>query len=263
MRRAIFPLILTVLLMTEAILSGCSGGLKFGNIFTEKVVASDFSNVDIDGPFEVTITKSDAFSVTISVEANFRDYVSAVKEGDTLKINLNPRHPFTNFPVGAKTFKAKITMPVLSQLRLSGATKGTISGFKLSQDFKLDVSGASSLDMKNIEAGDVELQVTGASRITGDLKANGIKAELSGASKMELEGSAESILLTASGASNINLLNLPLNSANIKLSGASEATINVKTKLDAVLTDAARLNFYGNPSIGDISVSGASTIKHK
>ena len=61
----------------------------------------------------------------------------------------------------------------------------------------------------------------------------------------------------------IDLVDFPADYADAKLSGASEATINVKRKLDSVLSGASRLYFQGNPTIGDISISGASTIKHK
>jgi len=43
----------------------------------------------------------------------------------------------------------------------------------------------------------------------------------------------------------------------------SEATINVKGRLDSVLSGASRLYFHGNPTMGNTEVSGASTIKHK
>ena len=261
-RRGVF-LFIAAAALTAAALPACAGGLKFGNILTETIDASNFSNVDIGGPFEATITRSDTFSVTISVQAEFRDYVTATKEGDTLRINLNPRHPFTNFPAEAKTFRAKVTMPALSRLQLSGATKATIADFKSAKDFRLDISGASALSMENIEAGNTEIQAAGASRIAGALKAKDIKADASGASRVNLKGVAESIAINASGASNLNLIDLPLNTASVKLSGASQAILNVKTKMDVALSDASRLDFQGNPTVSEINITGASTIRHR
>ncbi len=191
------------------------------------------------------------------------DYIEVSKVGGTLKIYLKPRHIFTDFTLGAKTLRVEITMPALYGLNLSGASKGTVTGFKSSKDFNLNVSGASSLDIDDMEVGDAEVEVSGASKVTGSVNASDVRFEVSGASEVELEGSANNIILTASGASKVKLADLPLNNADVKLSGASEATVNAKGRLDTALSGASRLYFQGNPTMGNISVTGASTIKHK
>ena len=262
MRKAIIPIILAVVLTAVALTSGCKvTGL--GNIVTEEKDFTDFSRVDIGGTFEVEIVQSDSFSTTISTDKSFVDYIAVSKEGETLKIYLNPHHNFTDFTMGVKTLKAKITMPALHGIRLSGATKATITGFRSSQDFSLNVSGASSLDLDDIEVGNAEIVISGASKITGSIKAENVDFEVSGASKVELAGSGENTILNASGASQVNLADFILNDANVKLSGASEASINAKGRLDAAVSDASTLYFLGNPTTGDTSVTGASTIKHR
>ncbi|GAI07881.1 unnamed protein product, partial [marine sediment metagenome] len=70
-------------------------------------------------------------------------------------------------------------------------------------------------------------------------------------------------ILKASGASKVTLDDFPVDDANVHLSGASEATLNVKGRLDCAVTAASRLYFQGNPTMGNISVTGASTIKHE
>ena len=262
MRKTIIAIVSVAVLMAAALLPGCeiTGA---GNIVTEEREVTNFIQVDVEGTFEVEITQSNSFSTNISADSSFFDYIAVTKEGDTLRIYLNPRHTFTDFTSQIKTLKAKITMPDLYGLRLSGATKATISGFKSSGDFSLDVSGASTLDMKDIEVGDVEFKVSGASRVSGSMKADNVEFEVSGASKVELEGSASNIILNAAGASNVNLADFPLDNAYANLSGASEATVDAKGKLDATLSDASSLYFEGNPTMGTINISGASTIKHE
>ena len=263
MTKAIIPIIsLAILTAAAALLPGC-GITGAGNIVTEEKDFADFTQVDVGSAFEVEITQSDSFSIIISADESLFDLVEVSKVGETLKIYLNPRHIFTDFTLGAKTLKAEITMPALYGLQLSGATKGTISGFKSSEDFSLVVSGASSLETSDIEIGDGEFEVSGASKVTGSANASDIRFEVSGASEVELKGSANNIILNASGASKVKLADFPLNNANAKLSGASEATVNVKGRLDIALSGASRLYFYGNPTMGDTNVSGASTIKHK
>lgn len=262
MSKAISAIILVAVLTVPALFSGC-GATVPGNVVTEEKDFADFTYVTVEGTFEVEIVQSDSFSITISADSSFYDYVDISKEGQTLRIRLSPRHTFTDFTLRARNLKAQITMPDLYGLYLSGASKGTITGFKSSHDLNLEVSGASSLDIGDVEAGNVEFQISGASKITGIIKAIDARLKVSGASKVELEGSARKLILNASGASKINLADFPLDNASINLSGASEATINVKGRLDSVLSDAASLFFQGNPTMGDTSISGASTIKHR
>lgn len=264
MGRATIPVMLASLFAALAMLSGCvAAGSGSSKVITEKRDLAGFTGVDITGPFEAEIKRSDTFNVTITVQAKYVDYVMATKEGDTLKVSLSSRHVFTIFPTGTQTFRVSISMPALSRVSLSGATKGRITGFKSSRDLGMEISGASSLNMDGIEAGDVESLLSGATRLTGGLKAKDLRLNVSGASKVNLEGSADRLLLIVSGASDIDLLDFPLDQADVTLSGASEADLTVKTKLDLALADASRLYFEGNPAIGKMSITGASTIRHE
>jgi hypothetical protein len=262
MRKVITPVILTAVLITAALFSGCTI-TGAGDVITAKMEVADFTSVDVEDTFEVEITPSDSFSVTISADKNTYDYVTVSRQGETLKIYLNPRNIFADFTLKSRTLKATVTMPTLYGLRLSGASKGTVSGFKSSDNVSIEVSGASSLEMSDIEVGGAQFEISGASKVTGGMKATDIKFQVSGASKVELQGTANSIVLNASGASNVNLNYLPLNYADVTLGSASEATIDVKETLDIVASGASRLYFLGNPTIGNLDISGASTVKHK
>ena len=262
MKKAIIPITLVATLAIATIISGCTVAGP-GNVVTEEIDFVDFSYVEVEGTFKIEITQSDSFSIIVNADDNFFDYVAVSREGETLRIYLDPRHSFTDFTLQARTLKAEITMPALYGLQLSGASSGTVSGFKSSADFNLDISGASSVDIEDIEAGDVELKVSGASKVRGTINARDATIEVSGASEVKLVGSAHNIKLNASGASKADLGDLPLNDAEARLSGASEATLHAKGKLDSSLSAASKLYFIGNPTMGDISVSGASTIKHK
>jgi hypothetical protein len=259
MKRAYLATLLATILVTVMILAGCSSG----RTVTETRDFTNFTSVDVQNTFQVEIVQAASFGVTITVHKDLLDYVSISQEGETLKIMLNPHHPFTDFTVGRKILKAKIAMPAISGLSLSGASKGSISGFKSSENFRVGVSGASSLNIDDIEVGNAEFDISGASEVTGSLKASDANFVVSGASQIDLKGSANNFTLTESGASVLKLLEFTVNMADVKVDGASEATIDVKEKLDAVLSGASRLYFHGNPTMGNISVTGASTIKNK
>jgi hypothetical protein len=121
------------------------------------------------------------------------------------------------------TLEASITMPTLEGLHLSGASKANVSGFRSS--------------------GTVDINASGASRAI-------------------LEGSATELTISGSGASNLDLGDFTVDTAEVKLSGASEATVNVRERIDPVdVSGASRLRYLGDPSLENVTTSGASTVE--
>ncbi|MCL4498896.1 MAG: DUF2807 domain-containing protein [Chloroflexi bacterium] len=209
-----------------------------GNLVTQEKSFRDFNQVEVAGPFQVDITQSSAFSVTLTADDNVIDRVAVTKDGQTLRISLEP----TTF-LSSPTLVAKIGMPGIVGLRLSGAAKGNIAGFQSSSDLSLEMSGASTLGGQ-IDAGNAVFTASGAS---------------SGA----LQGSANSLTLNASGASRLDLGGFSANDVTANLSGASTATVNANGRLNVVLTGASRLTYLGNPTIGSTSVSGGSSLERR
>jgi len=259
MKNAIAAVLVAVLL-TLGLLAGCVGGVVTGsgNLVTEEMDFSGFTRVEAGYAFEVEITQSDSYSVSITADDNLFEYIQVSKEGETLKIGRKPALSYIS-----TTLRAKITMPDLYELSLSGATRGTVQGFSSSHDFILDLSGASSLDMVEMSAGDVEFDISGASRVTGDITAGDAEFDVSGASTVQLEGSATDIVVDASGASRAELAAFPVNNVDVTLSGASHGTVNLDGILDADLSGASKLSYIGEPTMGTINTSGASTLSKK
>jgi len=232
-----------------------------GNLDTEKMDFSDFRIVEVGWAFEVEITQSSSYSVSITADDNLFDYIEASKTGDMLTIGLKPRYGY-QWPL---TLRAEITMPDLYELKLSGATHGTVEGFNSSQKIVLGISGASTLDMVDISAGEVDIDISGASRVTGGITASGdAQLTLSGGSRItKLDGEANDLLINADGGSHLDLSDFTVHNANVILSGASRATVNLDGRLDADLSGASQLLYIGEPTMMDINTSGGSTVSKK
>ncbi len=90
-----------------------------------------------------------------------------------------------------------------------------------------------------------------------------IALELSEASQAKLSGAASDAKLIADGASQLDLASLTLRSADIRLSSASSAALEVSETLSYHLSAASSLVYSGNPSKTDGTKSGHSSISHK
>lgn len=206
-----------------------------GNVITETRDFQDFDQIEISSAFKVEIVQSDAFNTQITADDNVMERIVTSQVGNTLRISLD-NVGFWNRP----TLEARIALPDLSAVRLSGATKGTIVGFKSTDDLTLELSGASTLNGE-IESGDTRIRT-------------------SGASKLSLVGAGDSADLAASGASTMAMEGFQIRDAKVKASGASNTTVNVTGRLDAEASGASRISYVGNPVIGSLNSDRASTI---
>jgi hypothetical protein len=259
MKRHIPSGLSAILVLVILLIAGCQQfGLisGSGNIITKQYTFSNFAYIEVSSAFEVQITASDSYSVAVTTYENIFNYMNVTQSGNTVKIGLKAGSYTTANP------KATITMPEIYGLNLSGASHGSVGGFKSTHDFTLENSGASSLDV-NMDVGNTNMGVSGASKVTGQLKTADSRMSLSGASRIELTGSANNVTLEVSGAGQANLPNFSIQNASANVSGASSATVNVTGKLDADVSGASTLNYSGNPSLGKVNVTGASSLNHK
>ncbi|MGB6873146.1 MAG: head GIN domain-containing protein [Dehalococcoidia bacterium] len=245
---------------TLLILRGWPGGLiGSGNLDTEEYAFTNFTKVEISTAFEFEIKQSSSYSINVTADDNVMDYVQVSQDGQTLKIRLGPRRL-----LGSVTLRASVTMPQLSDLTVSGASRGTVSDFTSTEDLNITVSGASRGDIYDLSSTeDVNIKVSGASRVTGDITAGNVEFDISGASTVQLEGSANDMVASVSGASRLNLDAFIVNNANVNFSGASSGTVNLNGRLDADLSGASKLWYIGEPTMGTINTSGASTVSKK
>ena len=218
-----------------------------------------FKNVRVESACSVEILRSDTFGIVVPEE----DYahVRFRKEGDTLVIGRKGIASILLFHSRPHTV---ITMPELHELALSGASQGKLVGFQSDRELSLDLCGASHLEMSSMAAGDMKIKVCGASHLSGDIKTSrDVRLDITGASWVELVGSGDCARLDISGASQAKLARFTLNSSDVNMSGASSTNLKVDKRLDVKVSGASRLEYAGSPTLGRVSVSGASTLKQR
>jgi hypothetical protein len=264
-QRAIFTPVLVIILGAVLLVGGLAalyftGYSPFKRVITEQKDFRDFTTVKVGNAFRVEVTQSSSYSISITTDSNVMDDIEVFKTGDVLTIRIEP-----GIVVQTTTLRAEITMPDLYVLELSGATSGTVEGFSSTHKRVIEVSGASSLDLADMSTGDVVVEVSGASNAEGDLLVSGdAQFTVSGASSLKLDGEANNLLVDeCSGGSTLDLSNFPVNNAMVDLSGASRGTVNLDGRLDANISGASRLEYIGEPTMGDINISGSSSINKK
>ncbi len=298
MKKLILPFLSALSLIT-LLFTGCLGVFRVVEVAQVKVKSfdlRDFTNVEFSDAIEYELKQSDSYSVVASAPENMIELLDIHQTGNTLYVGRkNHLSPLTYSDI-----RVVVAMPQLNKLAVSGACKGKASGFDSSGGLDINVAGASELDM-NLSGGKTGFDISGASKITGNLTSTDTQIKLNGSSKLNMTlktgktridasgssevrgdlqatdsqfilsgasecvftGSAGNTLIEASGSSKMNSPGLALESADVKLGGASYASIHTDGTLNIDLNGASTLDYSGNPPIGKLDISGASRMNHK
>ena len=129
----------------------------------------------------------------------------------------------------------------------------------------LELSGASSFT-GDLRGDDVDIELSGASTYRGIVEATELDIDLSGSSDAILSGACQTKMeIDLSGASTMKAANLSSMSVFGEMSGASDADVTVCSDLNVELSGASTLT-YGTSSedchpVVNCSTSGASTVQ--
>ncbi|AFK03537.1 hypothetical protein Emtol_2401 [Emticicia oligotrophica DSM 17448] len=209
---------------------------SFAQDYKRSFNLQNFNKLDMGSAFIITVNQGNSYKVDISGrEKDVKEIIAAVNNG-TLELhypsnwgnNKNRQEVYVN-----------ITMPKLSGVEFSGASKSTVTGF--------------SNDKMSIE-------ISGASVANFSINAAALNLDCSGASSLKVVGNGQTLNADVSGASNINLFDFKTTTANIEASGASDVKIFVTGKLMADASGASSIRYKGAASVKS-STSGAGSVK--
>ena len=204
-----------------------------GNLSTEERSVNSFSEIRVDGQFQITLEEGRE-SVKVLTDENLHKYIEVFVEGDVLYIESTERIRSDD---GIKIF---IDYEHLEALELRGAP----------------AIGSES----TIKSSELELSVDGAAVIDLDINVRDLRIEISGAGLMELSGRARDMMVEMSGTGNLSAYDLEVEIAEIELSGVGAAQVNVRERLLGEVTGVGSIKYKGNPEIVETDVSGLGTV---
>ena len=140
-----------------------------------------------------------------------------------------------------RTLKANVTVKELSVLQIRGAARVHTTSLIKCEQLDLDVSGAANTDLQ--------------------IEASLLIAEISGAASCEMAGNTKNLKLNISGAGNFNAVDLESETVDIEVSGAGSARVNTKDELKATVSGAGSVNYTGKPSVKEIEITGAGSVR--
>jgi hypothetical protein len=240
-----------------------------------------FNKIRVSSAISLYLSQGNTQAVAVSSEDPdvTAKIITEVSNG-TLKIYVE--NGFWNkWNWGNKHLRAYVTFTQLELLDASGASSVALTDPINVGDFKLVLSGASSMkgDIKgsdldfdvngastgkiNIKATSLKLSASGASTFKGDVNADKMDYDINGASTTDIDGTTTDLIISASGASTFRGGDLQAVSCKIQATGASSANINVSKTIDATANGASSIHYSGDATLSNVNVSGSSTVKRR
>ncbi len=234
---AIVALIIAIAAVTSCRMNVLKGK---GNKTTKIPATASFDAVDIDIDLKTTVNvqAGSVPKVEIAGYENLLEHVLAKVENNKLRIYDDLDETWT---IESKEVEVTITVPTISLLKLSGAPDAVVHGNMTGPAFKLDISGASSVKIDNLNVDNFTVNVSGAADV--DVKGGNVKTAT----------------YEINGAGNVKAYPLQSAEATASISGAGTCHLTALQKLTSEISGAGTIKYQGHPAITK-EVSGVGTI---
>ena len=201
---------------------------------------SGISELSVSSAFKVVLKVGDEESLTLEVEERYMDDVVTEVRGGMLIIKMKEGNWGGRSYRMKESPKAYLTVKSLESIKASGAVGISSEGVLKGNSMDMDLSGASTINL-NLEVNELHLEAAGACVVT-------------------LEGRATEQIVKTTGATTYRAFDLESEVADIRVTGAGSARVNVSDKLDVRASGASSVRYKGNPSV-DSDTSGASSVR--
>lgn len=206
---------------------------------TERTFAeSGFTKVSAGATFTVSIKQGATYSIQAKGCANDLNDLRIKNQQGQLEIEFNGNRN------DRYRVDLEITMPSLTSINLSGAAKGTVTGFGQQPTF-----------MRSVLSGTATCTITDLPLL--------VAADLSGASELFLHGATTDLIANVSGTSRLNAYGATADDVDISASGTAKIYVQARQSLVALASGDSRIYYKGNPSNLQIDRSGTAQVIHE
>lgn len=210
-----------------------------GQIVKQQRTIDTFHKLTVRVGMRVRIAAGNAGQAELEGESNVLPHViTQVKNGE-LTVMLNEHTHFKN----TKGVTVTIHVPQLDQVMVS-------TGCSVTSDLPIQASTLTT----TVETG---------SNMTAPISAKSLKLTVQEGSRASLQGTATDATIRMSGAGKLDADKLTVERADIRIDGASKATIHVTKTLAATADGVSSITYSGNPTVTTREATGLSKIRQQ
>ena len=190
----------------------------------------DFEELDITGIFNLDIHYGDNYSIEVNGPESERKKYKVDLAGNTLEINYNTRHKtfWTRDINGDELTKINITMPHLKKMKVKGAGKIKIDGFR--ED-------------------DVAISLLGAMTCEANLHARNLQLDLSGPMVFELDGDGDYLEAEVNKVAQLKASGYEVRHAIVNARELGRARVNARERVEIETDVTGSVKYKGSPEV--------------
>lgn len=167
-----------------------------GDVVSRQENFDDFDSLRVSHGCQVSVSQSQTYSVVVRIDDNLEQYLDVHQSGSSLRIGLDSDHSYRNVHCDAE-----VRMPDLREMRLSGGSRGYLQDFRARNDLEFGLSGGSRLEGL-IQGERIQIGTSGGAQVELRGRSESLRLDGSGGSQMRLsELEAGSVDVTMSGGS--------------------------------------------------------------
>jgi hypothetical protein len=239
MKNAAFLLIAITLTFNSCILDGWENGISGkGNVIEETRDISGFTGVHVSTGIDVYLTEGNSFDVRVEADENLMEVILTELNGDMLVVKtdrVNIR--------SAKSKKVFVTLPELSQLKISSAG---------------DCEGQTRFHCE-----DLRLSVSSAGDLSLDVEARSINIDISSSGDARLTGSTDELDVSLSSAGDLHAFDLVAGVVQVDVSSAGDARVFATEEISMNVSSAGNIYYKGDAEVLHSRTSSAGDIIKK
>lgn len=210
----------------------------YGNkkVVTKERKTESFTGVKVSAGIDVYLKQGNNEAVSVEADENLQEYILTEVRGGVLSV-------YSEYNIrDAERKRVYVTMKEVNSIKTTSA--GDVIGETPIKSDRLELSASS--------AGDIKL----------DVYAKDIDIDISSSGDITLSGETDKLKVDLSSAGDLNAYDLKAREADVSVSSAGDADVNVSEKIIARASSAGDINYKGDPKYVDAHSSSAGGV-HK
>lgn len=209
-----------------------------------RTINGSFHGIKVSHAIQVFVKQGNDEAVVVSaVDEKWRNRIKVEVKDGILRIWFDNDGVRWNWNMGDKKLRAYVSVKNLDMIDASGASDVKIDGLLKGNQLNVKLSGASSLK--------------------GELSYSKMKVEQSGASGSNVSGRVNELVINSSGASDFKGFDLTSDYCIAEASGASDIKVTVTKDLKVEATGASDIDYRGGAVISSFKSTGASSVRKR
>lgn len=257
--KKIFTAMMTVAAMVTATAASA------GNVVTETYpIKSNYTAISVTNMIEVVLLDAPKNSIRVETDERLMPYLQIVVKNGVLVLNFDDQREVER--LRKRNLNLADTRVYVSARGVDTFTASGMSEFEAdmpiaASTITISASGMSSIDFERVECKTFSLSISGKTEVDAQLQADKCDLSVSGMSEVDLEGRTDRLSLRLSGMSEVSLDELHARTAEVYVSGMSEAEVNASESITGGVSGMSDLTTFDSANV-NVSTSGGSSHKH-